>query len=182
MVPAETSYFTRLHKEKYMKYRNRIDGSLVSKQQLIKGNKRVSLPARWNPSTLDALGVDPVLESPKPECGEYQTAFKSGAVKDSLGNWVTDWDIREMFTEYVNEEGEAVTVDQQKTQYDQIRYDRQAESVRSTRQQMLSETDFYALSDVTMPTEVVSYRQALRDLSGHENFPYLTESDWPVKP
>ena len=165
-----------------MKYRNRIDGSLVTKKQLINDNKRVSLPAQWNSSTLDVLGVDPVLESPKPECGEYQTAFKSGAVQDSLGNWVYDWTIQEMFTEYVDEEGETVTVDQQKTKYDQTRYDRQAESVRVTRQYLLSETDFYALSDVTMPPEVVAYRQALRDLPDHANFPNLTESDWPTKP
>jgi hypothetical protein len=27
-----------------------------------------------------------------------------------------------------------------------------------------------------------TYRQALRDITGHVNFPYLTEADWPVKP
>jgi hypothetical protein len=36
--------------------------------------------------------------------------------------------------------------------------------MRLRRNQLLSETDFYALSDVTMPSEMATYRQALRDL------------------
>ena len=26
------------------------------------------------------------------------------------------------------------------------------------------------------------YRQALRDITGHDNWPNLSDSDWPVKP
>jgi hypothetical protein len=26
------------------------------------------------------------------------------------------------------------------------------------------------------------YRQALRDITDHVNFPYLADEDWPVKP
>jgi hypothetical protein len=28
----------------------------------------------------------------------------------------------------------------------------------------------------------VDYRQALRDITNHVNFPYLADEDWPVKP
>jgi len=38
------------------------------------------------------------------------------------------------------------------------------ENVRETRNILLAETDFYALSDVTMTTEMSNYRQQLRDL------------------
>jgi hypothetical protein len=31
-------------------------------------------------------------------------------------------------------------------------------------------------------TQWATYRQALRDITDHENFPYLEESDWPVSP
>jgi hypothetical protein len=44
------------------------------------------------------------------------------------------------------------------------------------------ETDFYALSDVTMSSEMTIYRQALRDITTHSNWPHLEDSDWPTKP
>jgi hypothetical protein len=39
-----------------------------------------------------------------------------------------------------------------------------------------------ALTDVTMSAEMAAYRQALRDITTHANFPNLTEEDYPVKP
>jgi len=57
-----------------------------------------------------------------------------------------------------------------------------ANNVRDKRNRLLESTDFYALSDVTMSSEMTAYRQALRDITDHANFPYLSDSDWPVKP
>tara|TARA_Y100000015_G_scaffold10808_1_gene10275 strand:+ start:466 stop:666 length:201 start_codon:yes stop_codon:yes gene_type:complete len=56
------------------------------------------------------------------------------------------------------------------------------EQNRQTRNMLLAETDFYALSDVTMSSEMQSYRQALRDITSHSNWPDLAEEDWPTKP
>lgn len=42
--------------------------------------------------------------------------------------------------------------------------DRAMVNLRMKRDDLLKETDFYALSDVTMSTEMTTYRQALRDL------------------
>ena len=53
---------------------------------------------------------------------------------------------------------------------------------RSIRDAKLAETDFYALSDVTMSDAMTTYRQALRDITGHDNWPNLSDSDWPTKP
>ena len=39
-----------------------------------------------------------------------------------------------------------------------------------------------ALSDNTLTEEMAAYRQALRDITSHANWPYLNEADWPVKP
>ena len=51
---------------------------------------------------------------------------------------------------------------------------------REERNRLLAETDFYALSDVTMSAEMATYREALRDL------PASTENSedvvWPTKP
>ena len=53
---------------------------------------------------------------------------------------------------------------------------------RSERNALLAETDWMASSDLTMSDEWKTYRQALRDLPNHSNFPNLTEQDYPTKP
>lgn len=55
-----------------------------------------------------------------------------------------------------------------------------AEEVRNKRNDLLKETDWMALSDVTMTPEMAAYRQALRDITSQERFPYSVV--WPVKP
>ena len=55
----------------------------------------------------------------------------------------------------------------------------EADGARTRRNELLAETDFYALSDVTMTDEIKTYRQALRDLPSHKDWPYV---DFPTKP
>ena len=65
-----------------MKYRKRTDGSLATKSELKAENTNTSLPKVWTEATLEFLGVDPVLASPKPELGDYEVAVADGAVQD----------------------------------------------------------------------------------------------------
>ena len=58
--------------------------------------------------------------------------------------------------------------------------DQAEDAVRNKRDQLLKETDWMALSDVTMSAEMTSYRQALRDITGQAGFPYSVT--WPTKP
>ena len=57
-----------------------------------------------------------------------------------------------------------------------------ANNLRLLRDGLLSETDWWASSDLTMSTEQIAYRQALRDITTHDNWPNLTNDDWPTKP
>tara|TARA_Y100001937_G_scaffold127119_1_gene198322 strand:- start:4550 stop:4921 length:372 start_codon:yes stop_codon:yes gene_type:complete len=52
--------------------------------------------------------------------------------------------------------------------------------IREERNKRLAETDYYALSDVTMSTEMTAYRQSLRDLPSTESDP--DNITWPTKP
>ena len=52
--------------------------------------------------------------------------------------------------------------------------------LRNKRNQLLAETDFYALSDVTMSDEMQTYRQALRDLPANTSDP--ANPTYPTKP
>ena len=56
-------------------------------------------------------------------------------------------------------------------------------NLRSTRNRLLAETDFYALSDVTLSSDMTTYRQALRDLpAAKDTVSKCENATWPTKP
>ena len=62
-------------------------------------------------------------------------------------------------------------------------YDRAIADMRSKRNRLLAETDFYALSDVTMSDDMKTYRQALRDLpDGLDTVDKVNNKAYPDKP
>jgi hypothetical protein len=85
-----------------------------------------------------------------------------------------------MFTEYTDENGDVQTVAAQKTAYDTANSAALAAKERAKRDELLKETDHYGLSDVTMSTEMTTYRQALRDVPQQTDFPGTIS--WPEKP
>ena len=52
--------------------------------------------------------------------------------------------------------------------------------LRAERNSKLAETDFYALSDLTMSDDMKTYRQALRDIT--KTYKSLEDVKWPEKP
>ena len=56
----------------------------------------------------------------------------------------------------------------------------QLKVLRDERNRRLAETDYLALSDVTLSTEMAEYRQALRDLPANTNDP--ANPVFPTKP
>ena len=55
--------------------------------------------------------------------------------------------------------------------------------LRARRNQLLAETDFYALSDVTMSDDMKTYRQDLRDLpEGKDTVDKCNNAIFPDKP
>ena len=62
-------------------------------------------------------------------------------------------------------------------------FNRAIASLREQRNRLLSATDFYALSDVTMSEDMTTYRQALRDLpSGLSTVEDVNNVTYPTKP
>ena len=62
-------------------------------------------------------------------------------------------------------------------------FDRAIARLRDERTRLLSATDFYALSDVTMSEEMTTYRQALRDLpNGLSTVEEVKAVTFPTKP
>ena len=56
----------------------------------------------------------------------------------------------------------------------------QLKILRKRRNQLLAETDYLALADVTLTDEMRAYRQALRDLPANTTDP--ANPVWPTKP
>jgi len=55
--------------------------------------------------------------------------------------------------------------------------------LRSTRNRLLAETDFWGNSDMTMSDDMTTYRQALRDLpAGKDTVDKCNNATWPTKP
>lgn len=52
--------------------------------------------------------------------------------------------------------------------------------VRLERNKLLAETDYLALSDNTLSSDMAAYRQALRDITSQSGFP--ASVTWPTKP
>jgi hypothetical protein len=161
-------------------YLNRNSGEVMTMGQIRKLFSNVSLPKVWNQNVFDSLGIDPVLITPKPETTGYTTAVRDGATQDVNGNWVQAWKIVDMFSDYTDDEGVVHTKAEQEAEY-QARLDAEAATaVRTQRDTLLKETDWYGLSDVTMPAEIATYRQALRDVPAQEGFPHNVV--WPTEP
>ena len=57
---------------------------------------------------------------------------------------------------------------------------REMEAIREHRNRVLKETDYYALSDVTISDEMKTYRQALRDIPASNTV--YKDVEWPDKP
>ena len=57
------------------------------------------------------------------------------------------------------------------------------EANRNKRNALLAETDWTQVADAPVDaTAWATYRQALRDITSHANWPNLSDDDWPVKP
>jgi hypothetical protein len=159
-----------------MEYRVRSSGELKSQGEIRKLNPNVSLPKVWNENVYEALGIDPVFETPKPDTtGDYKIVVRDGAEQDANDNWVQKWVERDMFADT-----EEATKAEQETAYQAELDTNAAEAVRADRDERLAKTDWRASSDLTLSSEWTTYRQALRDVPAQSGFPH--DISWPTEP
>ena len=80
-------------------------------------------------------------------------------------------------------EAEEIARDNEETAWANAAPARALAGLRQRRNQLLAETDFYALSDVTLSDDMTTYRQALRDLpAGKDTVAKVNNATWPTKP
>ena len=108
-------------------------------------------------------------------------------VIDGNVNSQSDWDNNVRFISGADENDLAIFTDTKPVTYaevtaklSELEVDEKWYDIREKRNKLLAETDFYALSDVTMTTEMSNYRQALRDLPSSTSNP--DDVVFPTKP
>lgn len=162
-------------------YRHTTTGEVKTQGQWRSHYSNVSLPRTWKTATLAGLSLEAVLASPAATTGTYQTSSRDGVEQDANGNWVEKYVARDMFSD-TTEDGVTTTKAEHETAYQAGLDAKVAESNRTKRDGLLAATDYFALTDVTMDAAMTTYRQALRDVTSHANFPNLDDADWPTKP
>lgn len=138
--------------------------------QLRRDNPNTSFPKQIPDDTLAEYGVYKVTIPDTPSYDERtQTLSQNGQPHKEGDQWVVGWAVTDKTAEEIQ-------------QYD----DNAAEANRTQRDNLLAETDWVVIkaqeTGVAVDAAWAAYRQALRDITAHTNWPHLSEADWPTKP
>lgn len=133
---------------------------------LRRDNPNVSFPKKIPSATMAAFGMYPVGYEAAPDYDPLTHRLQHSNVPSLVDG---EWKLTKTVVALTDEQIADATA-------------AKAKEMRSDRDAKLAETDWMALSDVTMSADMTAYRQALRDITSHANFPYLNEADWPIKP
>jgi hypothetical protein len=138
------------------------------------------------PEVLEALGADVVFEGPQATGGTvYQYSMPDG-VEQIDGKWYTKHILGPVFTDRPATDTEpAKTAAEQEAEYKAMKDVEQAKSVRQQRGEKLKDSDWTQVADALLDAPVdkaawATYRQALRDVTGQEGFPWAIT--WPEQP
>ena len=164
------------------------DGSVKTQNEIRKIFNNIALPQVWTDEVFNLLNIKPVVSTPPPErTGLYTKVVRNGIVEVD-GVWQTAWIEKDMFEplDVLDENGAEVTLtkEAQEAEY-QAGLDRIEEmKVRKKRDLLLSNSDWVSVkayeNNTTTSFEWVTYRQALRDITEQDGFPYNVT--WPEKP
>jgi hypothetical protein len=127
-------------------------------------------PAPVTTEWMEANGVDPVFEGPQASGGTVYQYSQFGSIEQIDGKWFTKYVLGPIFND-----------DEQEAEYKARKDAEQSDAVRRTRNQRLTESDWTQLEDSPADKAAwATYRQALRDMSSQEGFPWTIQ--WPEKP
>ena len=126
--------------------------------KLKQDNPDTSFPSEITDELLQSYNVYPVSVEARPEVSDDKKLEIDEAPTYKDGSWSIGWAVKSKSEEEV---------------------DSDKSSKRRERDELLKNTDHYALTDRTLSDEMATYRQDLRDLPEQEGFPYI---DMPTQP
>ena len=167
-------------------YRERKTGEVKTQGEWRADFAHMSLPRVWKAATLDSLNLDAVLASPAATTSTYQISVRDGVEEDSKGNWVEKYVARDMFADTTDDDGKKTTKADHEKAYQATLDAKTAEGHRTTRNKLLVDSDWTQINDSPLSNEVktawATYRQELRGISDLDEWPNLSDDDWPVAP
>lgn len=158
-----------------MQVRIRSTGAVMYESEFRTLFPNTSLPQQFTDALINELGADVVFEGPQASGATVYQYSQAAGVEEIDGKWFTKYVLGPVFTD-----GET-TAAEQEAAYKATKDADQAKSVRSTRNDKLKECDWTQISDATVDKALwATYRQALRDISSQEGFPW--NIIWPNDP
>lgn len=142
---------------------------------LRRDNPKTSFPKKIPAATMAAFGMYPVGYEAAPDYDPLTHRIEHSTAPVLVGS---EWKLTKTVVALTPEQIADATAAKGK-------------EVRKKRDALLAETDWVTIkaidasSDglgIQLPQVWIAYRQALRDITGHANFPHLAEADWPTKP
>ena len=141
-------------------FRIRETGEVVSDSEFRLRNKHTSFPRIIDEPLQDQFGIDMIFEGPQKQGPPpYSQTYRDG-IECIKGKWYTKYSIRQQDKEPIDEQ--------------------RAKGVRLTRDNLIKESDWRAVSDRKLEPGWKRYRKALRDITKQEGFPHDVE--WPIDP
>lgn len=166
-----------------MGYRIRETGEYLASNAALRAyfGKRLRKTTYISAAMLESLGVDSVLEGPQATGTVYQYSMADG-LEQIDGQWYTKYKLGPVFTDTTDKEtGKFTSAADNEAAYKAQKDAEQAASVRSSRNQKLTDSDWTQISDSTADkTAWATYRQALRDITLQAGFPWNVT--WPDAP
>ena len=162
-----------------MNYRNKTTAAVSTQGELRRANANTSFPKVWGADVCTHLNIDPVLAAPQPSHTALQRVNSVAPVQDANDNWVEGWEVVDMFAD-TTVDGVTTTKSAHESAHTASLVAVVAATARTTRDALLTATDFYALSDVTMSSAMATYRTALRNVPAQSEFPATIS--WPTAP
>jgi len=145
-----------------------VDGAVAQYPYTIgnlrRDNPRTSFPKKPTEELLAQWGMQPVTKVDRPSV-DHTRNVNEGTPALVDGTWTQVWVLNDATPKEISERNVQAALGN-----------------RKNRDAMLAETDWWASSDLTMTSAQTTYRQALRDITSHSNWPNLADSDWPTKP
>ena len=141
-------------------FRIRETGEVVSDSEFRLRNKHTSFPRIIDEPLQDQFGIDMIFEGPQHQGPPpYSQTYRDG-IECIKGKWYTKYSIKQQDKEPIDEQ--------------------RAVGVRLTRDNLIKESDWRAVSDRKLEPGWKRYRKALRDITKQEGFPH--DVDWPIDP
>ena len=165
-----------------MQVRIRETGAVMYEGEFRALHPGTSFPQQISVETLDEFGADVVLEGPQAPGGDVYQYSQAAGVELVDGKWFTKYILGPVFIDRPATETEpAQTAAEQEAAYKASKDADQAKSVRTSRNDKLKECDWTQVADAPVDQTVwAAYRQALRDISSQDGFPWTIT--WPTQP